>query len=63
MLRGIVEGDSTPRIFIPRLIELYVQGRFPFDKLVTFYPFANLNDAIADSETGKVVKAVVRMEV
>ena len=33
-LRGIVEGDSIPDIFIPQLIELYVQGRFPFDKLI-----------------------------
>jgi len=60
-LRGIVEGESAPSVFIPALIELYRQGRFPFDKLVTFYPFAEINDAIEDSEAGKVVKAVVRM--
>ena len=30
MVRGIVEGDSIPEIFIPRLIALYLQGRFPF---------------------------------
>ena len=28
-VRGIVEADSVPEIFIPRLIELRVQGRFP----------------------------------
>jgi aryl-alcohol dehydrogenase len=61
-LRGIVEGESTADSFIPALIDLYVQGRFPFDKLVTFYPFDAINAAVADSETGKVVKAVVRME-
>ncbi|MGH8822042.1 MAG: NAD(P)-dependent alcohol dehydrogenase [Rhodoferax sp.] len=60
-LRGIVEGDSIPDVFIPRLIELHRQGRFPFDKLVTFYPFERINDAINDSESGKVVKPVVRM--
>lgn len=60
-IRGIVEGDSTPELFIPSLIELYRQGRFPFDKLVTFYPFDRINDAIHDSETGKVVKPVIRM--
>jgi aryl-alcohol dehydrogenase len=60
--RGIVEGDATPQAFIPVLIDLYMQGRFPFDKLVTFYPFAKINDAIHDSETGKVVKPIVRME-
>ncbi|CAL8981796.1 Aryl-alcohol dehydrogenase [Rhodoplanes serenus] len=60
-LRGIIEGDSTPDVFVPRLIELFRQGRFPFDKLVTFYPFDRINDAIHDAETGKVVKPIVRM--
>ena len=61
VLRGIVEGDAVPRAFVPTLIELYRQGRFPFDKLVTFYPFERIEDAVRDSEHGKVVKAVVRM--
>ena len=60
-LRGIVEGDSIPDVFIPQMIELHRQGRFPFDKLIAFYPFDRINDAINDSETGKVVKPVVRM--
>jgi len=59
--RGIVEGDATPQVFIPILIDLYTQGRFPFDKLVTFYPLERINDAIHDSETGKVVKPILRM--
>ncbi len=61
-LRGIVEGESNPDAFIPTLAALYEQGRFPFDKLVRFYPFENINEAVHDSETGKVVKAVVRMQ-
>jgi aryl-alcohol dehydrogenase len=61
-LRGIVEGDAVPKTFIPRLIDLYRDGKFPFDRLVEFYPFERLNDAVADSEHGRVVKAVVRME-
>ncbi len=60
-LRGIVEGESTADVFIPALIALYRQGRFPFDRLVKFYPFERINDAIRDSENGTVVKAVVRM--
>lgn len=60
-LRGIVEGDSTPDVFIPQLIELFMQGRFPFDKLVSFYPFERINDAIHDTETGKAVKPIIRM--
>jgi aryl-alcohol dehydrogenase len=60
-VRGIVEGDSIPQVFIPQLIDLYVQGRFPFDKIVKLYPFDQINKAAEDSEKGKVIKAVVCM--
>lgn len=60
-LMGIVEGESTPATFIPLLIELHRQGRFPFDRLIRFYPFEEINQAIADSLDGSTVKAVVRM--
>jgi len=59
-LRGIIEGDSIPDIFIPRLVELYKQGRFPFDKLVTYYPFDDINQAVKDTEEGRVLKAVLK---
>ncbi|MDO8608097.1 MAG: NAD(P)-dependent alcohol dehydrogenase [Phaeospirillum sp.] len=60
-IRGIVEGDSAPDVFIPQLIELYRQGRFPFDKLVSFYPYDKLNQAIEDAEAGRAIKPIVRM--
>lgn len=60
-LRGISMGDAIPDVFIPQMIELHRQGRFPFDKLITFYPFDRINDAINDSASGKVVKPVMRM--
>jgi len=59
-LIGVVEGDSVPDVFIPQLIELYRQGRFPFDRMMTFYPFDQINQAAADSEKGKALKAVLR---
>ncbi|EIZ79638.1 alcohol dehydrogenase zinc-binding domain protein [Novosphingobium sp. Rr 2-17] len=60
-IRGIVEGDSVPQVFIPQLIELHRQGRFPFDKLVKFYALADINQAVHDSETGGTLKAILRM--
>ena len=60
-IRGIVEGDSAPDVFIPQLIELYRQGRFPFDRLIKFYPFSEINTAIEDTEKGRTVKPVLRM--
>ncbi len=59
-VRGICEGDSVPDLFIPKLVELYKQGRFPFDKLIRFYPFEQINEAVKDSEEGRTIKAVVR---
>jgi aryl-alcohol dehydrogenase len=40
---------------------MYRQGRFPFDRLITRYSFDDINQAIHDSETGKVIKPVVVM--
>jgi aryl-alcohol dehydrogenase len=58
-VRGIIEGDSVPDIFIPQLIDLWHQGRFPFDKLITKYPLSEINEAVHASERGEVLKAVV----
>lgn len=60
-VRGIVEGDADPDIFIPRLVELHQTGRFPYDRLIAFYPMARINDAVRDAERGQVIKPVVRM--
>ncbi len=58
---GVVEGDSTVKVYIPRLIELYQQGRFPFDKLIKFYKFKDINKAVKDMEDGKAIKPVLTM--
>ncbi|HEV2675646.1 MAG TPA: NAD(P)-dependent alcohol dehydrogenase [Aliidongia sp.] len=59
-IRGIVEGDSRPDIFIPRLIDLHRGGSFPFDRLVRFYEFTDINRAVEDSESGRAIKPIVR---
>jgi aryl-alcohol dehydrogenase len=59
-VKGIIEGDAIPDLFIPKLIELYRQGRFPFDKMITFYPFADIEKAVEDMEKGRVIKPVLR---
>ncbi|WP_280141854.1 NAD(P)-dependent alcohol dehydrogenase [Mesorhizobium sp. YR577] len=60
-IMGIVQGDVVAQTFIPTLIELYRQGRFPFDRLVRFYNFHEINQAMADSESGKTIKPILRM--
>jgi aryl-alcohol dehydrogenase len=58
-LSGVVEGDADPQTFIPRLIELYRDGKFPFDRLVQKFPFEQINEAIAAANAGSVVKPVL----
>lgn len=58
-VRGIIEGDSVPDIFIPRLVELWKQGRFPFDRLVRFFPLDEIEEAARASERGEVLKAIL----
>lgn len=43
-------GSSVPQLFIPELIELYKQGLFPYDKLITIYAFDEINQAAEDSK-------------
>ncbi len=45
--------------FIPRLIRLFRGGRFPSDRLVRFYDFADINRAIADSKRGQAAKPIL----
>jgi aryl-alcohol dehydrogenase len=58
-LRGVVEGDSDPHTFIPRLLELWREGLLPLDKLVTTYAFENFGEAWAAAKSGQVVKPVL----
>lgn len=60
--RGYVEGNAISEVFIPQLIDLYLQGRFPFDRLITFYPFQDIGQAVSDQLSGKTIKAVLEMK-
>ncbi|RRZ94637.1 NAD(P)-dependent alcohol dehydrogenase [Erwinia sp. 198] len=60
-IRGIVEGESVPAEFIPQLIELWHDGKFPFEKLIKLYDFTDINKAVKAAESGSVIKPVLRM--
>ena len=60
-LVGIVEGSANPDTFIPKLIDLHLAGLFPFDRMIRFYPFEQINEAIADSAAGRAIKPILRM--
>lgn len=60
-LIGSTQGDATPQEFIPELISYYKNGQFPFDHLITFYEFDQINEAFEASENGSVLKPVLKI--
>ncbi|GAA1607359.1 NAD(P)-dependent alcohol dehydrogenase [Actinoplanes couchii] len=54
-IRGVIEGDADPGTFLPRLIDM----NLPVQKLVTAYPFEEIETAARDAAAGKVVKPVL----
>jgi len=58
-VRGIVEGDAVPDLFIPRMLAWYEAGKFPFDKLLSLYPLNAITQAEEDMKAGRTVKPVL----
>lgn len=59
-VKGVIEGDAVPDLFIPRLVELNKQGKFPYEKLIAYYDFKDINKAVEDMEKGVVIKPILR---
>lgn len=60
-LQGIIGGNANPKTFIPLLIDYWRKGLFPFDRLITEFPFERIDDAWEQFRAGKVIKPVLRM--
>jgi aryl-alcohol dehydrogenase len=60
-VRGVIQGDSRPRDFIPRLVDLFIDGRFPLDRLITPYRFEDINRAAEDAASGATIKPVLHL--
>jgi aryl-alcohol dehydrogenase len=61
VVRGVVQGDSIPKEFIPRLVDLVMAGQFPIEKMIKFYDLADINLAAEESSAGIAIKPVLRM--
>lgn len=61
VLRGIIEGDSDPDIFIPEMVALFQSGALPFDRMIRTFSFDQINEAIEAQKNGDCVKAVLLM--
>ena len=52
---------TVPDMFLPTLIELWRQGRFPVDRIMAYYDFDEIDRAARDAEEGRVIKPVLRI--
>jgi aryl-alcohol dehydrogenase len=62
-VRGIIEGDSDPDVFLPQLIAHWRAGRLPLEKLVRTFPFDQINAAVAAQHRGDCVKIVLTLPI
>jgi aryl-alcohol dehydrogenase len=60
-LQGILGGSANPQSFIPLLIDYWRRGQFPFDRLITEFAFADLDQAWQAAKGGEVIKPLLKM--
>lgn len=59
-LQGTLFGDSTAREDIPRLLEMYGQGKLKIDELITrTYKLGDINQGYQDMLEGKNIRGVI----
>jgi S-(hydroxymethyl)glutathione dehydrogenase/alcohol dehydrogenase len=62
-IKGSWGGESIPDRDIPRFVELYRHGKLPLEKLITGrYGLEDVNQALADLETGTAGRPVLVMD-
>jgi Zn-dependent alcohol dehydrogenase len=58
---GTLGGSGRSLRLIGGLMGLYAQGRFPFDRLVEYFPLERIEEAVEASSSGDVIKPVLTM--
>lgn len=56
---GLTLGDSETQTVIPALVQLVKEGRLPLHRLISTYPFADIDQAVRDMSAGKTIKPVL----
>ena len=57
----LIEGEAVSREFIPKIIQWHKEGKFPFQRMISYYPFEKINEAFEDTRKGRAIKAVLLM--
>jgi len=61
IITGSFYGSCSPQIDMPKVLDLYMDGLLPLDRLVSrAYPLEEINEAFAAMNAGEVARAVIR---
>lgn len=52
-------GNVSNDIIIPVICDLYKKGQFPLEKIITYYKFEDILQAMDDCVSGKGIKPVL----
>jgi aryl-alcohol dehydrogenase len=58
-LVGVTEGGCDPVSCVPELVRLHQRGGLPIEKIITEYPFRDIERAAEDASQGSVIKPVL----
>ncbi|MGH3030867.1 MAG: Zn-dependent alcohol dehydrogenase [Gaiellaceae bacterium] len=62
VVTGSFYGSCRPQVDMPLVLDLFMEGRLPLDRLVTRrYPLDEVNEAFAAMNAGEVARAVVEL--
>ncbi|MCL4313082.1 MAG: NDMA-dependent alcohol dehydrogenase [Actinobacteria bacterium] len=62
-LRGSIFGSANPRYDMPRILDLYREGKLKLDELITrTYSLAEVNQGYQDMRDGKNIRGVILFE-
>jgi S-(hydroxymethyl)glutathione dehydrogenase / alcohol dehydrogenase len=61
VVTGSFYGSCSPQLDMPKVLDLYMDGLLPLDRLVSrAYPLDEINEAFAAMNAGEVARAVIR---
>jgi S-(hydroxymethyl)glutathione dehydrogenase / alcohol dehydrogenase len=61
-ITGTVQGDINAQVDIPRYVDMFMNGKMPFDKMISkTYALEEVNEAFEALEKGEVIRSVIKM--
>jgi len=57
---GLCEGASNPPEYIPKLVQMHKDGKFPIEKISKVYSFEQFDEAVHAMHDGSVIKPIMK---